>query len=161
MKKSTKMVEEITKKRKMTEEVKDGLNQRIFYNCLVAIGVMLYICAIDVVYIYAKQEMISLALKVFAMFLMMLTIGVFEVSYRKESGKLAIVGIELLMFSVIVLYIPQIYVNLDKLFCQVLLFTPIFCGVYYIAKSILIYIKTEKEYQNNLSDVKEIVKDEI
>ena len=71
------------------------------------------------------------------------------------------VGIELLMFSVIVLYIPQIYVNLDKLFCQVLLFTPIFCGVYYIAKSILIYIKTEKEYQNNLSDVKEIVKDEI
>lgn len=155
------MVEEITKKRKMTEEVKDGLNQRIFYNCLVAIGVMLYICAIDVVYIYAKQEMISLALKVFAMFLMMLTIGVFEVSYRKESGKLAIVGIELLMFSVIVLYIPQIYVNLDKLFCQVLLFTPIFCGVYYIAKSILIYIKTEKEYQNNLSDVKEIVKDEI
>ncbi len=155
------MVEEITKKRKMTEEVKDGLNQRIFHNCLVAIGVMLYICAIDVVYIYAKQEMISLALKVFAMFLMMLTIGVFEVSYRKESGKLAIVGIELLMFSVIVLYIPQIYVNLDKLFCQVLLFTPIFCGVYYIAKSILIYIKTEKEYQNNLSDVKEIVKDEI
>ena len=76
------MVEEITKKRKMTEEVKDGLNQRIFYNCLVAIGVMLYICAIDVVYIYAKQEMISLALKVFAMFLMMLTIVVFEVSYR-------------------------------------------------------------------------------
>ena len=155
------MVEEITKKRKMTEEVKQGLNQRIFYNCLVAITVMAYICAIDAVYLYAKKEMIPVALKVFAMFLIALTISILEVSYRKESGKLAIIGIELLVFSILVLYIPQIYGNLDKLFCQVLLFTPIFCGVYYIAKSILIYIKTEKEYQNNLSDVKEIVKDEI
>lgn len=155
------MVEEITKKRKMTSEVIDQINQRIFYNCLVAIGVMLYICAIDVVYICAKQQMISVALKVFAMFLIVLTIGIFEFSYRKESGKMAIIGIELLIFSIIVLYIPQIYVNLDKLVCQILLFTPIFCAIYYIAKSILIYLKTEKEYQNNLSDVKEIVKDEI
>ncbi len=161
MKKSTKMVEEIAKKRKMTEEVKQQLNKKIFYNCLVAIGIMVYICAIDVVYIYAKQQMISVALKVFAMFLIVLTVGIFEFSYRKESGKMAIIAMELLAFSVIILYIPQIYINLDKLFCQALLFTPIFCAIYYMAKSIIIYIKTEKDYQNSLSDVKEIVKDEV
>lgn len=155
------MVEEITKKRKMTKEVKEKINQRIFCNCLVAIGIMLYICAIDVVYIYAKQEVVTIALKVFAMIFIAVTVGTFELAYRKDNGKMAVVGIELLIFSVIILYIPKIYVNVDQLLCQILLLTPLFCSIYYIAKSMMIYLKTEKEYQNNLSDVKEIVKDEI
>lgn len=155
------MVEEITKKRKMTKEVKEQINQRIFCNCLVAIGIMLYICAIDVVYIYAKQEVVTIALKVFAMLFIAVTVGTFELAYRKDNGKMAVVGIELLIFSVIILYIPKIYVNVDQLLCQILLLTPLFCSIYYIAKSMMIYLKTEKEYQNNLSDVKEIVKDEI
>lgn len=155
------MVEEITKKRKMTKEVKEKINQRIFCNCLVAIGIMLYICAIDVVYIYTKQEVVTIALKVFAMLFIAVTVGTFELAYRKDNGKMAVVGIELLIFSVIILYIPKIYVNVDQLLCQILLLTPLFCSIYYIAKSMMIYFKTEKEYQNNLSDVKEIVKDEI
>ena len=160
MEKTTKMVEEITEKRKMTQEVKNEINKRIFFNCLVAIGIMLYICVIDVVYIYSETKIINIALKIFSMIFIFLTVGVFEFAYRKDSGRIAIVGIELLVFSVIVLYIPQIYTNIDKAFCQVLTFTPIFCAIYYITKSILIYIKSEKKYQNNLSDVKEIMKDE-
>lgn len=155
------MVEELTKKRKMTQEVKENINKRIFCNCLVAIGIMLYICAIDVVYIYAKQEVVTIALKVFSMIFVAITVGTFELAYRKDNGRVAIVGMELLVFSVIILYIPQIYGNVDQLICQVLLLTPLFCSIYYMAKSIWIYWKTEKEYQNNLSDVKEILKDEM
>lgn len=155
------MVEELTKKRKMTQEVRENINKRIFCNCLVAIGIMLYICAIDVVYIYAKQEVVTIALKVFSMIFVTITVGTFEFAYRKDNGRVAIVGMELLVFSVIILYVPQIYGNVDQLICQVLLLTPLFCSIYYMAKSIWIYWKTEKEYQNNLSDVKEIVKDEM
>ncbi len=161
MEKTTKMVEEITQKRKMTQKVKDGLHQRIFHNCLLAIGVMLYICLIDAVYIYAKQEVVSIAFKIFPMIAIFTTVVLFEIAYRKENGKMAIVGIELLVMSILVLYIPQIYQNLDKKFCVQLTFIPIFFAIYYVAKSIVIYIKTEKNYQNNLSDVKEIVKEEI
>lgn len=160
MEKTTKMVEEITEKRKMTQDVKDKLNKRIFYNCLIAIGIMLYICAINAVYIYAKQEIVTIALKVFPMIFIFLTVGTFEVAYRKDNGRVAIVGIELLVFSIIILYIPKIYTNLEKMFCANLTFIPLFCAIYYIAKSIVIYIKTEKQYQNNLSDVKEIVQEE-
>ena len=155
------MVEEITEKRKITREVEETIRQRSFYNCLVAIGVMLYINIIHVVYIYAYFEITTIALKIFAMISIFLTVGVFEFAYRKDSGKIAIVGIELLVFSVIVLYIPQIYTHKENRLCQVFMVTPIFCGIYYIAKSIFIYIKTEKAYQNNLSDVKEIVKEEV
>lgn len=161
MEKSSKMVEEITIKRKMTKEVKDKLNKRIFYNCLVAIAIMIYLCAIDIIYIYAKSEIVTIALKVFSMIAIVLTVVIFEISYRKDSGRLAIVGIEWLVFSIIILYIPKIYINLDKKFCIQLTFIPIFCAIYYIAKTIIIYMKTEKHYQNNLSDVKEIRKEEI
>ena len=158
MEKTTKMVEEITQKRKMTEKVKNELHQRIFHNVLLAIGVMLYICLIDAVYIYVKQEVMNIAFKIFPMIAIIATVVLFEFAYRKENGKMAIVGIELLVLSILVLYIHQ---NLDRKFCVQLTFIPIFYAIYYIAKSIVIYIKTEKNYQNNLSDVKEIVKEEI
>lgn len=155
------MVEEITQKRKMTYAVKEVLKKRIFYNCLIAIACMLYICVINAVYIYANQDIVNIAFKIFPMILIFLTVGIFEFSYRKENGRTAVVGIELLFFSIIVLYIPKIYQNLDKKFCIEFTFIPLFCAIYYIAKSIIIYIKTEKDYQNNLSDVKEIVKEEV
>lgn len=161
MEKTSKMVEEITIKRKMTKEVKDKLNKRIFYNCLVAIAMMFYLCTIDITYIYAKSEIVTIALKVFSMLAIVLTVVIFELSYRKDSGRLAIIGIEWLVFSIIILYIPKIYINLDKKFCIQLTFIPLFCAIYYIAKTILIFIKTEKHYQNNLSDVKEIRKEEV
>lgn len=160
MEKTTKMVEEITIKRCMTKEVKAQLNKRIFYNCLIAIAMMVYIAIINVVYLYTKQEIVTIAMKIFPMVLIFVTVGIFEISYRKDNGRLAIIGIELLVFSTIILYLPKIYQNLDKTFCAQLTFIPIFCSIYYMAKTIIIYIKTEKEYQNNLSDVKKIVKDE-
>lgn len=38
--------------------------------------------------------------------------------------------------------------------------TPVFFAIYYVAKSIFMNIKISREYLNNLSDVKEIVKDD-
>ena len=160
MKKSTKMVEEITQKRKMTPIVIENLHKRIFYNCLLAIGVMLYLCLIDVVYLYAKQEIVIIAFKIFAMIGIFAAVFTWEWAYRKDNGKIAIVGIEFLIISSLILYFPQIYANLDKKFCAELTFLPIFCSIYYVAKSITIYTKTQKAYQNNLSDVKEIIKEE-
>ena len=157
---TTKMVEEITEKRKMTEEVKEKLQKRIVKNGLIAIGVMLYICAMDTVYLYVNQEIVLSILKTFSMMAILVTVGIFELAYRKDSGRIAIVGIELLVFSVIILYLPKVYQNSELWICKILLLTPIFCAIYYMAKSIIIYFKTEKEYQNNLSDVKEILKEE-
>lgn len=160
MEKTTKMVEEITQKRKMTTEVKEKLNKRILINCLIAIGIIIYMCAINAVYIYAKEEIVNVFEKIFPMLFIALTVGVFEFAYRKDSGKIAIIGIELLVCSVLILYIPQIYANFEKKFCVNLAFMPIFCAIYYIGKSIIIYKKTEKDYKNNLSDIKEIVKED-
>ena len=155
-----KIVEQITEKRKMTSEVKSGIYKRIMRNGLAVLGMILYMVIINIGYIFANVEVTAILMKVFAMVAIVLTVAVFEVAYRKDSGKITIVGMEMLVFSIIVLYIPQIYANFDKKFCVQMIFIPSFCAVYYIAKCIIIYIKTEKHYQNNLSDVKEIIKED-
>lgn len=160
LEKSEKMVEELTKRRKMTKIVQDMLHKNIFVNCLVAICVLLYISIINIIYIHTSQNTSKLILKILAMISIFFTIAIFEISYRKDSGKLAIFGIESLVLSIVVLYIPKIYENLERKFYRELLIMPLFFAIYYIAKSIIIHFKTDKEYKDNLSDVKEIVKDE-
>lgn len=154
------MVEEITKKRKMTQEVKEKLNQKIWLNLCLAIGIMLYFCAMDAIYLNMPSDISAIALKILAMVAILLTVIVFEVAYRKENGALGIAGIELLVFCVIGLYMPHIYAHSDQVIGRVFLLTPLFCALYYASKAVVIYIKTEKSYQNHLSDVKEIVKED-
>lgn len=90
MEKSEKMVEELTKRRRMTKIVKDMLHKRIFANCLVAICVVLYISIINVIYIHTGSNISEIVLKVLAMLSILITIVIFEIAYRKDSGKLAI-----------------------------------------------------------------------
>jgi len=159
MEKTAKMVEELTLKRKMTVAIKNKLNNRIFLNCLLAAVFIICICIIDLVYIYATQEISGILTKLFPIMFLMFTIIAFEYSYKKENARTAIVGIEIMIFSIILLYIPRMYEHLDKGFFVQFLLIPIFCLVYYIIKSVIIYINAKTHYQNNLSDVKEIVKD--
>ena len=158
--KATKMVEEITQKRKMTQAVKDELDKKILWNMWLAIMIMLYFCIADGVYIGAPEAISRMVLKAFAVAFILVTVLVFEIAYRRENSALGIVGIELLVFSVIMLYMPQILKNLNQGMAQIFALTPFFCAVYYLVKSMIDYVKTEENYQNNLSDVKEIVREE-
>ncbi len=154
------MVEEITQKRKMTQEVKDELDKKILWNMWLAIMIMLYFCIADGVYIGAPETISGMVLKVFAVAFILVTVLVFEIAYQKENGALGIVGIELLIFSVIMLYMPQIFKNLNQGMAQIFALTPFLCAVYYLVKSMIDYVKTEENYQKSLSDVKEIVREE-
>ena len=160
MEKSEKMVVEITKKRKMTDEVKGKLLKNIFYNYLLAITIMAYICVENVVYIYCDNYVYNITSKALIIFSVIISVIMFEIAYKKDSGKVTIYGIELLVFSVIILYMPKMFINLDKFYSKIFLLTPLYCAIYYVGKSIVIYKKTEKVYQNSLSDVKEILKEE-
>lgn len=160
MEKSTKMVEEITEKRKMTGEVKEKLLKNIFYNFLLAIGTMCYMCIVNLVYIYCDSQIYDITSKVLIMLAIIFSVVIFEIAYKKDSGRVAINGIEVLFFSVVVLYMPKMFTNSDKLYSKIFLLTPLYCAIYYVGKSIVVYKKTEKEYQNSLSDIKEIRKEE-
>ena len=69
-------------------------------------------------------------------------------------------GIELLAFSIIIMYIPYVYMHMPEMTRKIFMLTPIYFAIYYVAKSIIINRKITKEYLDGLSDVKEIVKDD-
>lgn len=159
-KKANKMVEEITEKRKLTSDLKHKVAKKILKNIWIAILIVVYFCAINLVASYASNEVLLVVLKILAMTSILIDVLIFELSYRKDSVVLWITGTEWLIVSIIILYMPQVYGHIDKLISRGFMLVPVFFAVYYFGKSIFIYIKTLKQYQNNLSDVKEIVKEE-
>ncbi len=154
------MEKEIEEKRKLTDEVKNKIDKNVFYNFLMAISIMIFMFAINFLYIKSNIIEFKFYIKFFTMFISIVTIVLFEIAYRKESGKYAITGIEFLVLSVLVLYIPYVYINKSEVVRKLMMLIPIYFGVYYSFKNYFIYRKEELNYKNNLSDVKEIVKKE-
>ena len=149
---------EIDKKRELPDKIKDRISTDIFQNILAAIIIIGYLFAINVIYYNFENKMFEEYLKFFALGIIIFTIIVFEVSYRKKSLKFCFIGIELLICAVLSLYIPYIYLHTTKELRIGIMILPIGLVVYYAIKSILIFKQKKFSYQNNLSDVKEMMK---
>ena len=154
------MEKELEDKRKLTKEVKDKMNKMIFINLNIAIVFMLIMIGINIAYLNISSEKFILFIKLFSILSVFSSVLTFEIAYRKESVSKMFYGIELLVFSIIIMYIPYVYLHMPQMVKQILMLAPLYFSIYYVAKSIFINRKVTREYINNLSDVKEIVKDE-
>ena len=154
------MEKELENKRKLTKEVKENMNKMIFINLNIAILFMLIMIGINIAYLNISSEKFILFIKLFSILSVFSSVLTFEIAYRKESVAKMFYGIELLVFSIIIMYIPYVYLHMPQMVKQILMLAPLYFSIYYVAKSIFINRKVTREYINNLSDVKEIVKDE-
>lgn len=154
------MEKELENKRKLTKEVKENMNKMIFINLNIAILFMLIMIGINIAYLNVSSEKFILFIKLFSILSVFSSVLTFEIAYRKESVSKMFYGIELLVFSIIIMYIPYVYLHMPQMVKQILMLAPLYFSIYYVAKSIFINRKVTREYINNLSDVKEIVKDE-
>ena len=98
-------------------------------------------------------------MKFFALATITITVIVFEIAYRRQSKRTCIIGIELFLCSIISLYIPYIYIFSDLNLKTIYTVFPLSIAMYYIIKAIIIYKTRKIIHENNLSDVKEILKD--
>ena len=150
---------EIEKKRKLPKKVKDSINANIFQILICAIIILSYLCAINITYYKTTNIKFEEYMKYYALGIILVTVFVFEFSYRKSSIKFMIIGIELLLCGIFSLYIPYIYLHTtDSLRNSIMILPGIFI-FYYAIKAMFIFKQQEFKYQNSLSDVKEIVKD--
>ena len=84
---------------KIPKEVSQEIMKKIFINLLEAIGIMIYFVILNLVYVKMQETVSTQCIEIFAgAFLVMGLIGL-EVAYRKDSGIIAITGIELLFIS--------------------------------------------------------------
>ena len=163
MKKSIieKIEKEINEKTKLPNEVKEKIKKEVFTNITVASAIILYFIFIVLGSVGSIKNVRTIDLNIFSMLFLGIAIAIFEISYRKDDGKLSIYGIESLAVAIFTLFLPYIIFELNKTDKKYYLMVSIYIGAYYIIKSIIISIKTKNKYMNaNISDVKEIVKKE-
>lgn len=159
MEKAKLMQEEIEEKRKLPKDLKLEIYKNIFFNIIVAIIIVIYLCSINILFYKLVDTDFEQKMKFFALGIIIVTVVVFEIAYRKDSGKLCIIGIELFICSVVSLYIPYIYLHTNESLRVIFMILPAVLVAYYLIKGLLIYKSRKIHYQSNLSDVKEILKD--
>ena len=152
--------EKIEKTKKMPQDIENKLNKKLLENISMAIAIIVYFMSL----IFGKERINATnytnLLKTYTMCLGILSIIIFEFSYKKESVKSMYTGIEVLILSIVTMF--SIYIckvqELKYIF-YLALFAYEF-SIYYLIKDILIYNKTKKEYLKTLTDIEEITKKE-
>ena len=163
MKKSAieKIEKEIVEKTKLPNEVKENIKKEVFNNIAVASVIILYLIFIFLGSVGTAKIVRTIDLNIFSILFLGIAIILFEISYRKDDGKLAMFGIESLVIAIFTLFLPYIIFELNEANKKYYLISSIYIAAYYILKSIIISVKLKSKYMNsNISDVKEIVKKE-
>lgn len=145
-------------KKKLPKEEENKINRKIFENIFIADVVMIFLYFISLGSLNIETPIFVTDLRVFSMGLIIFTIILFEIAYKKDSGNLAIHGIECLVLSIFMLFSNYIYVmHIKDFHMYVSIFTYV-ASIYYVAKSIILYKKMKKKYVTSLSDINEITK---
>ncbi len=155
-----KAVDVIAEKREMPEELKQGVDFSIFKNSISAIICMIILIIINLLFLFASKDIFSIVSKCFAFGVLISVITFFELGYRKDEIKYWIIGIELLVLDILIMYIPYVYVIFNTQAISVIMVFPVIFAIYFVFKSIVIYCKSRKDYLNTISDVKEILQDD-
>ena len=144
----------------MEKEKNNQVNKELLTNICISIGIMIYFIFINLGYINIELDIFKIDLKVFAMILLGLTIIIFEIAYKKDSGKLAITGIECLFLASHTLSIMHVTTVCKFNFQYYILTSSYVFAIYFVLKDIIIYTKERRNYLKSLSDIPEIVKKE-
>lgn len=151
-----KIKQEINKQKKLPKEIVEKVSKKVFINVVIAISIVIYFIFINLGYININKEAFITDLQVFSIALIITTVIIFEKAYKKDSGKLTIYGIELLILSIITMLLPRIYNQYTEIFVEIVGISSIAYVVYYLIKCIIIYAKTRRKIRK--SDVKKIAK---
>lgn len=151
------MAQKLEQAKIMPKEKKKGIYKRTFENILVAVIVILYFLMMILGYINIPEEAYIKDLKVFSLATIAITIVLFEIAYNKDSGKIAIHGIETLLLSILTLISMYIYILHRTKFLFVIMGGVVLATLYYLVRSIVVTIKEKRKWKDNISDVKDIV----
>ena len=142
------------------EKVKNILTQNIVINLTYAIITVIYFVFISTQYSKFSGVNLNNYIHISSLFFLGISIVIMEISFKKSDELIFTNGIEFLAMAVFILLTQ----HMSKLFnYSIQVYTLAganFIGIYYILKSAILYTKEQQNKLNNLSDIKEIVKDE-
>lgn len=147
---------EFESKQKMPIEIKKATLKSIIQNLIMVLVILVLLTVICFMGENNIKDNFSIHLKVISTILVGISIILFEIAYRKEKANTCFWAIELLVLGMIIMFVPY----LTQYAKNIVLGIAIGFGIYYLVKLIAIIIKKYKEFLNEKSDVKEIIKDD-
>ena len=155
-----KISQQIEKANKMPKDAKREIYKNMFTNILIGIFVTLYFVALGFGFINVESVAYITDLKVFSVATLAITIVLFEYSYNKDSGKFALIGIEMLFVAIITLVLLYTYILYQDKYLLMACIASCIAVIYYLIKSISIYLRDKSNWKKSVSDVKELISEE-
>lgn len=153
-------LEEERKSKKIPKEISQEILKKIFINLIIAIAIMGYFAILNYSYDKINQDNLVNIIEICSGVLLLICLILFEISYKKDSGTLAITAIEFMVLTFHSLLIIHIITRYEYQFQFYILTSSYTVATYYVLKSIILYTKGRREYLKGLSDISEIVKKE-
>ena len=154
------VLEKTMEKKKIPKEVSQEILKKILKNLILAIVVMIYFIVANVCYTRFESEQMERIIQIFSGIFLLSGLIILEIAYKRESGTLTIIAIELFVLSMHALFINHITIVYGFDFRIYILTSSYLFAIYYVLKSIIIYTKARMKYLKSLSDIPEILKDE-
>ena len=92
-----KLDKKIEESKNMPKELKDKIDETFFYNNLEAITMMFYFAILNYAFLMCTVKDFTNYCKIFSIYAAIISVVIFEVAYKKDRFKLAIIGIEVLV----------------------------------------------------------------
>lgn len=150
--------EEYKKSRIIPDDYKKQIRNRILKNSFIAIIVILYLIALNVLSLHLETSTYILGIKILCVVLAIVSVVYFELSYRQDNGYLFMHGVEFLVLATITLFSVYAYSLFFITYNSILLYILVAVVIYYIIKTILTLRNMKQDYYNSQNDIKEIVK---
>lgn len=150
-------MEKIQEKREFSKEIKDKIMGRAVANGAIGIAICILIYTLKIASNLLVKEAATLIYNVYSIEIIVFALILLEIAYKKDSGKWAASGMEMLALSVFMLFSPYIYLKFNSKIMYPIIAT---VAIYYIAKVVVIYSMEKKQYLNDISDIQDIIKKE-
>ena len=141
------------------KEVSEKHMKKIYLNILKAILVVIYFLTLNLVSEKISALYLERGIEICTMIFLFLAIFIFELAYKKDDDDLVAQGIEVLVLSAYTLTSQYITKRFNFNFKIYFLASSYIIAIYFIVKCIWYYTKGRKEIADDLSDIKEIVKE--
>jgi len=150
--------EQYKKSRIIPKDYKKKIWNRILKNSIIAIIVIAYLIALNILSLHIETTTYILGIKTTCIIFAIISVIYFELSYRKDNGYLFMHGAEFLVLATITLFSVYAYSLFYITYNSILLYILIAVVIYYIIKTILTLRNMKKDYYKSQNDIKEIVK---
>lgn len=135
----------------------NNYKKKLFINFAILVVFVLYFYLLNNLFFNLGRERFIEIYKYISISIIFLTIIIFEIAYKKESGIITLYGLEVFLLSVNTIISITMISKLNITFEYYINISCLCYLIYYIFKFIINYTINKREYLKSLSDIKDIV----